>query len=92
MFSSDCRVCVVHDCPSNRSKSPRVKFQVARILAQTSTTHRGDAVEAMRALRSAIKSDASLVRNLSSDPLFDPLRERADYQELLSAATILNRS
>jgi serine/threonine protein kinase/Tfp pilus assembly protein PilF len=68
---------------------PALVFQTAGIYALTSRTERADAATALRLLRQALRDNPALLPLAERDPDLAPLRERADFQELLRSLRAL---
>lgn len=75
---------------TERDLAPVIRYQAACAYSLTSRQVPADANEAVKLLRLAVDGRYGLDL-LASDPDLAPLRERADFQKLQQAATLLRR-
>ena len=67
-------------------------YQVAGLYALTSRHHPADLAEALRLLSVALRKDASWLKVVPNDPDLNPIRDRAEFQELLRAAAVVQKT
>jgi eukaryotic-like serine/threonine-protein kinase len=72
--------------------APLTIYQVACIFALTSRTEPADCAEALRLVADAVRKDGSWLEIARKDPDLDPIRDRADFGDLLKALEVVVRT
>jgi tetratricopeptide (TPR) repeat protein len=73
------------------SNSAATLYQVAGIYALTSRQEAGDRRDALRLMADALRKDPAWLRVVPRDHDLDPIRDRADFRELLAALAVVCR-
>jgi serine/threonine protein kinase/tetratricopeptide (TPR) repeat protein len=72
-----------------RDSQPATLYQVACIYALTSKQHATDRQQALRLLKAAAPKDPRWLQIVQTDPDFAPVRDHADYREVLQALKVV---
>jgi hypothetical protein len=72
-----------------RDFQPATLYQVACIYALTSQQHAADRQQALRLLKAAVPREPRWLQTVQTDPDFAPVRDHADYREVLQALKVV---
>jgi tetratricopeptide (TPR) repeat protein len=72
-----------------RDSQPATLYQVACIYALTSQQHAADRQQALRLLKAAVPREPRWLQTVQTDPDFAPVRDHADYREVLQALKVV---